>query len=249
MGSRSQDHSEAPGSEGSPIGRRVFLGILGLGAAGVAAGTSAQAAVGRIVSPIVQAAGNGLGALLPGANRFRIYTVTSGYPVESDSAYRLEIGGLVRKPTTLTLADLKQMPPTRLVKDFQCVTGWRVPDVPWVGVRLSDLVALAEPTSEAKAVEFHSFDGVYTESLTLDQADRYDVIVAYEMLGTPLSTEHGGPVRLYVAPMYGYKSCKWLRSIELVAEPAPGFWEQEGYDINAWIGESNGESNPPVDGR
>ncbi len=235
--------------EGSPIGRRVFLGVLGLGAAGVAAGARGQAAVGRVVSPIVHAAGNGIAALIPGANRFRIYTVTDGYPFESDSQYRLEVGGLVRRPMSLTLNDLKSMPATRLVKDFQCVTGWRVPDVPWIGVRLADLIARAEPTSAAKAVEFYSFDGAYSESLTLDQANRYDVIVAYEMLGASITTEHGGPVRLYVAPMYGYKSCKWLRSIKVVAEPVPGFWEQQGYDIDAWIGESNGETNPPVDGK
>ena len=75
---------------------------------------------------------------------------------------------------------------------------------------------------EATALRFHSFDGAYTESLTLAQARRNDVIVAYQLEGSPLSDEHGGPVRLYVAPMYGYKSCKWLDRIELTKDGRGG---------------------------
>jgi DMSO/TMAO reductase YedYZ molybdopterin-dependent catalytic subunit len=67
-----------------------------------------------------------------------------------------------------------------------------------------------------------------------------NVIVAYQMLGGPVTREHGGPVRLYVAPMYGYKSIKWLSSISVVDHVEPGYWEDNGYAVNAWIGRSNG---------
>ena len=103
------------------------------------------------------------------------------------------------------------MPADQLTRDFQCVTGWRVPDVEWKGVRLADLLDRAGVQSDATALRFHSFDGAYTESLTLAQARRDDVIVAYRLEGSPLSDEHGGPVRLYVAPMYGYKSLQVAR--------------------------------------
>ena len=56
----------------------------------------------------------------------------------------------------------------------------------------------------------------------------------------------GVPVRLYVAPMYGYKSLKWLQRITLDAAPRPGYWEHQGYDVNAWIGRSNGRSDEPA---
>jgi DMSO/TMAO reductase YedYZ molybdopterin-dependent catalytic subunit len=139
------------------------------------------------------------------------------------------------------------MPPTMLVKDFQCVTGWRVPHVHWTGVLLSRLLDMAGPTSQARALRFESFDGVYTESLTMAEAERPDVIVAYDMLGGPVSTAHGGPVRLYVAPMYGYKSIKWLGRIEVVDRVEPGYWETEGnYDVEAWVGHSNGRNDPPT---
>ena len=91
-----------------------------------------------------------------------------------------------------------------------------------------------------------SFDGTYTESLTLDQARLPDVIVALEMLGGPVSHNHGGPVRLYVAPMYGYKSVKWLNGIELTAKVVPGYWEHRGYSINGFVGKSNGRSDEPT---
>ena len=81
---------------------------------------------------------------------------------------------------------------------------------------------------------------------TMDQARRNDVIVAYEMENKPISDDHGGPVRLYIAPMYGYKSIKWLEAIAVVNEPTPGYWEQLGYDVDAWIGSSNGRDDEPV---
>ena len=99
---------------------------------------------------------------------------------------------------------------------------------------------------EATALRFVSFDGAYTESLTLDQAHRPDVLVAYELEGKPLSTNHGGPARLYVAPMYGYKSCKWLERIELTARVEPGYWEHNGYDVDGWVGKSNGRDDQPT---
>ena len=71
-------------------------------------------------------------------------------------------------------------------------------------------------------------------------------MVAYELDGKPISSAHGGPVRLYVAAMYGYKSLKWLQRITLVAAPRPGYWEQQGYDVDAWIGRSNGRSDAPA---
>jgi DMSO/TMAO reductase YedYZ molybdopterin-dependent catalytic subunit len=132
------------------------------------------------------------------------------------------------------------------VRDFQCVTGWRVPDVPWVGVRLRHLLDLAGPSRDADAVRLTSFDGTYTESLTLEQARRPDVLVALQMLGAPLTHDHGGPVRLYVAPMYGYKSVKWLSGIELTRGVVPGYWEGSGYEIDGWVGTSNGRTDDPT---
>jgi DMSO/TMAO reductase YedYZ molybdopterin-dependent catalytic subunit len=222
------------------VGRRVFIGMVAAGAAGVVFGSRVQNVVG-------DALGSGLGGLLPGGDRFRLYTVTNSFPDIPDATYRLRVDGLVDHPVTFTLDDLQAMPRTRLVKDFQCVTGWRVPDVHWEGVLLSDILEAAGIQSGATALAFDSYDGLDTESLTLDQARRPDVIVAYRMLGAPITSEHGGPVRLYVAPMYGYKSLKWLSAIRVVDRVIPGYWEQNGYAVDAWIGRSNGGTEQPVD--
>jgi DMSO/TMAO reductase YedYZ molybdopterin-dependent catalytic subunit len=213
--------------------------MVALGALGVAFGARVQAVVGS-------ALGSGLGGLLPGGDRFRIYTITNSFPQIARTSYRLQVTGLVDKPLDLTVDDLEAMPSTTLVKDFQCVTGWRVPQVHWEGVRLSDVLTAAGVHGSAGGLEFESYDGADTESLTLDQARRPDVIVAYRMLGAPITTEHGGPVRLYVAPMYGYKSLKWLSSIRVVTKPQPGYWEQNGYSLDAWVGSSNGRGDKPI---
>jgi len=73
-------------------------------------------------------------------------------------------------------------------------------------------------------------------------------MLAYQMDGGPLPQEHGAPVRVVIPDMYGYKNVKWVKQITLVPKPGAGYWEQRGYDVNAWVGHSNGYStayNPP----
>jgi DMSO/TMAO reductase YedYZ molybdopterin-dependent catalytic subunit len=223
------------------VGRRVFLGIVALGAIGVAVGAKVQSGLSGVVGS------SGLGGLLPGGDHFRIYSITGTLPEISDDQYRLEVSGLVRRPTTLTLDDLRALPRTTLVRDFHCVTGWVVPDVHWEGVRLSAILDAVGVLPSAQALSFDSYDGLDTESLTLDQARLPDVIVADKMLGGPVTTEHGGPVRLYVAPMFGYKSIKWLSAIRVVDQVEPGYWEQNGYPVNGWIDGSTGPTDPGAD--
>jgi DMSO/TMAO reductase YedYZ molybdopterin-dependent catalytic subunit len=223
----------------------VFLGVLGVGAVGVLFGARVQDWLERTVAPVVAKDGSGLSGFLP-VGRFRIYTVTGELPSRSKAEYRLRVDGLVDRPATLTYADIRAMTPLNLTRDFQCVTGWRVHDVMWRGVKLADVLDRAGVQAEANAVRFFSFDGTYTESLTLEQARRDDVMVAYQLEGDDLSDAHGGPVRLYVAPMYGYKSIKWLDRIELTKKVIPGYWQQYGYDVDAWVGRSNDRDDAPI---
>jgi len=230
---------------GAPIGRRVFLGLVAAGAGAVAVGGPLSRALSRVQGDLAAHDPTGLSSLIPGGG-WRYYTVTNGFPSISRDLYRLHIGGLVANPLTLSLDDLVQRPRTAVVRDFQCVTGWRVPNVRWAGVTLASLLAEAHVHPSATAVQFRSFDGVYTESLTLAQATRPDVLVA-DTFGTgPVPREHGGPVRMIVAPMYGYKSCKWLSEIRLIPHLKGGYWEQYGYAQNGWVGRSNGRNDAPT---
>jgi hypothetical protein len=227
----------APREEGpqqlwnKPIGRRTVLSVLGLGALGTLFGSHVQAGITNLLDSLHA---NSVASLLPGGGQFTIYTVTDGYPA-APADYRLRVDGLVRRPLSLSVADLESLPATRLTRDFQCVTGWVVSNVHWVGVRLTDLAEHAAADPRASAFQLTSFDGVYTESLTLEQARQTGAIVAYSMLGAPVTRQHGGPVRLYVPQMFGYKSIKWLSRIELVTRTEPGYWEQNGYSEDAWI--------------
>ncbi|MEV7354862.1 molybdopterin-dependent oxidoreductase [Kitasatospora sp. NPDC091276] len=227
---------------GTPVGRRVVLGLLGLGAVGVAAGPYLQ----RAESGLAERDPSGLSGLLPGNNGFRYYSVVSSVPERGVADYTLSVDGMVERPATFRLPDLRAMPQRRLVRDVQCVTGWRVPDTPFEGVPLAHLLDAAGVRSGAGAVRFSCFDGAYTESLTLAQARRDDVLVALRMQDGPISHTHGGPVRLYVAPMYFYKSAKWLSGITVTGSVEPGYWERDGYDVDAWVGRSNGRDDAPT---
>ncbi|MDQ0401536.1 DMSO/TMAO reductase YedYZ molybdopterin-dependent catalytic subunit [Streptomyces sp. DSM 40167] len=228
------------------MGRRVFLGTLGLGALGVVAAPTLQRGMEAFLGGAAQRDPTGLTDLLPNGGGFRYYSVTSSVPHKDARSYGLTVDGLVDRPTTYSLADLRALPQTRMVRDVQCVTGWRVPSTAFEGVRLSELLDAAGVRGTAGAVRFTCFDGAYSESLTLEQARRADVLVALRMRDEDLGHAHGGPVRLYVAPMYFYKSAKWLSGITLTKNVRPGYWEERGYDVDAWVGRSNGRDDEPT---
>ena len=216
------------------IGRAGFLGIVGLGAAGL---FFAKDATGLLDSVVPKTVSN----IVP-TSGWRIYTVGSSMPTFDPATYRLEVTGLVDAPTSYSLADLKEMPRAEQISDFHCVTGWSVSDVHWAGVRLGDLLQRAGAKQSVAALNFVSAESPYEDSLTLEQALLPDVMLAYEMDGGPISRPHGAPVRLVMPQMYGYKSVKWVSRIELGIEPKRGYWENNGYDVDAWLGNSNGLS-------
>jgi DMSO/TMAO reductase YedYZ molybdopterin-dependent catalytic subunit len=211
------------------VGRAAFLGLVG--ASGAALLLGSKSGLTKLTSLIPAVAS---------VNGFTIYTVTDGYPAFHASTYRLRIDGMVQHPITLTIDDILRQPAVTEKRFYQCVTGWTVPDATWTGIPLSTLLDKVRPQAGAHAVKFYSFDGVYTESLTMDQARHPDVLIAYKLQGKPLSQEQGAPVRLVVPGMYGYKFIKWVNRIELIPKPIDGYWEQNGYDRDAYIGHSNG---------
>ena len=223
--------------DGAPVGRRVVLGLLGLGAVGVVTGKSVQEGLSRLLAPVQLRDPTGLTSLVPLGNTWRYYSVTGAVTPRSTAAYELKVHGRVATAATYTYADLAALPQTSFTDTFQCVTGWHVPDVPWSGVRLADLLDLAAPTADAVGVRLRSFDGTYAVNMTLDQARADDVIVALSMYGESVTHDHGGPVRIYSGSMYGYKSTKWLDEIEVTQNNLPGYWEDRGYPLDGIIGE------------
>lgn len=229
-----------------PLARRAALAGLLASAGGLALGSPVQRFVARYLGGDVGPDAGWLRSLVPGTDRFRIYSVAGFIPAVEPARWRLAVGGMVERPRSFSLAELGSLGPVDLVADFQCVTGWRVPEVRWRGVPLARLLDAVSPRDGVGGVEFTSADGVYATSLTLEQAGRDDVLLAWELEGDVLSAPHGSPVRLLVGPMYGYKSLKWLSSVEVVPRAGRGYWEERGYDADAWVGRSNGRDDRPT---
>jgi DMSO/TMAO reductase YedYZ molybdopterin-dependent catalytic subunit len=216
------------------VGRGVFLATVAGGLSSLLWGKGVWSRISSAIAPIESAI-----PLIP-TGGWRIYTVSGSLPEFHPPTWRLEVAGLVERPVSLDYRQLLALPKAEQVSTFHCVTGWTVHNVAWGGVRIKDVLALARPHPRATALRFVSAEHPYDDYLTLEQASLPDVMLAYEMDGKPLSRAHGAPLRLVIPDMYGYKNVKWLRRIELVPREGVGYWEDLGYDQDAWLGHSNG---------
>jgi DMSO/TMAO reductase YedYZ molybdopterin-dependent catalytic subunit len=222
-----------------PYGRRAFLGVVALGLSSLAWGEPAWRTLSTIVGPVAGVV-PGLSSLPSPTSGWRIYNVNPPMPRFDRSTWRLRIEGQVENPVELSYDELLALPRAEQVSDFHCVTGWSVEDVHWAGVRFADLFAECRPLPAATAVAFVSTERPYIDTLTLEQALLPDAMLAFEMDGKPLLREHGAPARVVIPEMYGYKNVKWVERIVLGDDAFDGYWEQRGYDRNAWVGRSNG---------
>ncbi len=185
--------------------------------------------------------------------------------VEADT-WRLEIGGLVAKPLSLSLDDVKARPARTIPVTLECAGNGRalleprplsqpwlegaVGTAEWTGTPLAPLLEEAGLASEAVEIVFTGLDrGIqgevehaYERSLPLDEAARPDVLLAYEVNGQPLPPQHGYPLRLIVPGWYGMTHVKWLRSITAVDEPFKGYQQDTAYHVR----DSEEEQGEPV---
>lgn len=154
--------------------------------------------------------------------------------------WRLTVDGLVERPLSLTWDDFMALPQADDTSDFHCVTTWSRMDNRWRGVRFSTLCDHAGALPEARFVFVTAYDHApgtripYTTNLSLEDALAPDVLIVHTWEGKPLPIEHGGPARMITPRLYAWKGAKWIRRITLLAEDAPGFWEQRGYSSTAY---------------
>jgi DMSO/TMAO reductase YedYZ molybdopterin-dependent catalytic subunit len=219
------------------LGRAGFLGLVGAGVATLFYGKQISSVTSLVTKPFAD--GTGLSRIVPSGG-WRIYTVADTMPTFDRAGWRLRVDGLVGRPLELTYDQLLALPKAEQVSTFHCVTGWIVDGVRWGGVRFHDLLASAGPLPAAHAAHFISAEYPYDDYLELSDLSLSDVMLAYEMDGQPLPREHGAPVRVVIPDMYGYKNVKWVERISLVPQQGEGYWEQRGYDVDAWVGHSNG---------
>jgi DMSO/TMAO reductase YedYZ molybdopterin-dependent catalytic subunit len=163
-------------------------------------------------------------------------------PDVPQESWTLDVDGLVETAAHWRFTDVQALPQSRFVSDIHCVTTWSRYDNTWDGVATRDLLAMVGPRDGARFVVLHSYDG-YTTNVSLEDFGSADALLATNWEGRPISREHGGPVRLVIPKLYFWKSAKWIRRIELVAEDHPGFWEVRGYNNHAdpWLEERYSE--------
>jgi sulfane dehydrogenase subunit SoxC len=176
-------------------------------------------------------------------------------PLVDPAGFRLEVGGAVERPLTLTLDDLRARPAVEVVATFECAGNGRalleprpvsqpwlteaVGTARWRGARLDSLLEEAGPSRNTIDVVFAGLDRgiegevdqVYERSLPLAEATAAGCVLAYEMNGAPLPPQHGFPLRLVVPGWYGMTNVKWLTAITVLEEPFTGYQVASGYRI------------------
>lgn len=228
------------------LGRRAFL------AGGAAAMTGSLAACGWRGGPLKPALGavsrlndwvsEGLFDPDAPAQKYDPSRRSASFPnyhvsrmtptLEDPVAWRLEVGGLVRRPLSLTRERLEELARITYTVKHHCVEGWSAIGT-WTGVPLRAIEELAGPTPEARYVRFDSFDADYYNGWDLKSAMHPETILAYGFNDRPLMPDHGAPLRLYAPHKLGYKLTKYLTTVTFTAERPGGYWEDKGYP---WFG-------------
>ena len=161
--------------------------------------------------------------------------------------WRLEVVGLVKKPLSLSLADLQAMPSRTQITRHDCVEGWSC-IAKWTGTPLGLVLDQAVVKPQARYVMFHCMDTIerglagnilYYGTIDLIDAHHPQTILAYGMNDMALPVANGAPLRVRVERQLGYKQPKFVNTIELIDDFAKigrgkgGYWEDNGYD---WYG-------------
>jgi len=236
--------------------RRDFLGrVVGLAVAVTVAGLG----IGRLFreQPGPQALAPGPTGPTPApappgsftpvvGTRTEITPISSFYRVDINltppsvdaSRWGLQIGGEVNNPLTMSYDELKAMPSEDFYATLECISnevgGDLISTTLFTGVQLSNLLAHAGLRPQVTEIRFDCVDG-YSESLPIESALDPETRLCYAMGSLPLAEEHGFPVRLYTPNRHGMKNPKWIQQITAVSQPFEGYWEQRGWDKDAFV--------------
>jgi DMSO/TMAO reductase YedYZ molybdopterin-dependent catalytic subunit len=182
---------------------------------------------------------------------------TDDYLMHAESGFanwRLKVDGLVARPLSVSLAQLKALPQRTQITRHDCVEGWSAIGK-WTGPQLGHILRAAGVLPQAKYAMFLCADnysgepakggdqsaGLYYESIDMVDAFHPQTILAHGMNGAPLAIEHGAPLRLRVERQLGYKHAKYVMQIRLVdsfkgyGAGKGGYWSDRGYEWFAGI--------------
>jgi DMSO/TMAO reductase YedYZ molybdopterin-dependent catalytic subunit len=153
-------------------------------------------------------------------------------PDVNAQTWTLTMKGLVDNPFEINYKEIRDMPSVEQFATLECVSnkigGDLISTAIWKGVRLKDLLEKAHVKTAAKYIVFRCFDG-YDVGIPLERGLLEGTILAYDMNGAPLTSEHGYPVRAIVPGIYGMMNAKWMTEIELVDKVYEGYWQRKGW--------------------
>jgi len=253
-------------AEDAPISRRGFLYIFGggtaavtLGAVGIVnlldsdstapteqvsaafdltdtTGTAASPSQETLNARIEPTPGTRAEITPPG--KFYSVDINSLPPSINEETWSLPLVGLVERPITISLADLRARPAVSQVITLSCISnsvgGSLIGTALWKGVRLRDLLEEVGLMAEARSLFIESADGFF-ESVSLKDALDERTLLVYDMNDAPLERKHGYPLRIYVPGRFGMKQPKWIESIEAINHDGPGYWVERGWSADAFV--------------
>lgn len=171
------------------------------------------------------------------SNFYRI-DINTVPPNVDENSWRLDLGGLVDNPLSLTLEEVRARPSISQYITLSCISnrvgGDLISSSLWTGVRLRDLLEEAGMQSSAREVYIEAEDGFYESVSMQDMLDERTFLV-YEMNGEPLPTEHGFPLRIYIPNRYGMKQPKWITRMEVIDHEGAGYWVDRGWSEEAVV--------------
>jgi DMSO/TMAO reductase YedYZ molybdopterin-dependent catalytic subunit len=153
-------------------------------------------------------------------------------PAFDPATWDFRVWGNVDAAQSWTWSEIRHLPVVTMDGDLHCVTRWSSLGHTWTGVSSRSLYDLVRVRPSARFVLLHG-EGGYSANMTIEDFLDRQVVLATHHNGEPLTPEHGAPLRAVVPDRYAWKSVKWLRGVEFLAEDRPGFWESFGYSNSA----------------
>ncbi|MGI8609568.1 MAG: molybdopterin-dependent oxidoreductase [Candidatus Dormibacteria bacterium] len=234
------DHSDAA----FDAGRRRLLGgmagavgLLLVGGAGIAAGVRQLMKLSNLGYEGYGTPASALGPITPNRN---FYVVSKNLidPTVDGDRWELAIGGLVDRPITLRLADLRRLPQQDSLATLECIAngvgGSLMSTALWRGPSMRDVLATAGVKAGVTHVELKAIDGYY-DTVKIEELGTPGAVLALQMNGEALPDRHGFPARVVLPGRYGEKQMKWLTGIHLTNSPSTGFYQRQGWSEQGTI--------------
>ena len=142
--------------------------------------------------------------------------------------WRLQVEGGAA-PATLTMEEVRSLPAHEMITELRCIEGWSI-IVKWKGVRLRDFMERFPPAQPVRYLAMETPGRGYYVGLDMESAVQPQTLLVYEMNGSPLTWQHGAPLRLAIPVKYGIKNIKRIGTIRYTDVRPPDFWAERGYD-------------------